>query len=76
MLDAIESLPEAALTIWRQCTKREFNLGIECDSKQHAGEFAIAPELLQRIAGVGGSLGITVCGNVKGDGPDRNGPAI
>jgi len=63
MLDAVESLPEDAIKMWRQCTKREFNIGIECDSKQHAGEFAIAPELLQRIAAVGGSLGITVYAN-------------
>lgn len=65
MLDAVESLPADMTALWQQCTQRDFNLGFQCDRQPHACEFAVAPELLQRIANLEARLCLTLYG---GDG--------
>jgi hypothetical protein len=68
MITVIESLPEPLPTVWRSCTRREFNIGYDCRAEPWAFSQVLSSELLRRIAAAGASLRVTLY-------PDRE-PAL
>jgi hypothetical protein len=60
MLDAIESLDPALLTVWQGCTRREFNIGYDCGDEPWAFNQALSSQVLGRIASAGSLLRITI----------------
>jgi len=66
MLNDLEELPTQLFDVWRRCTKREFNIGLDAA----AGRFEIAYDLtnqtLRRVAGLGASLTLTIYPRLRG----------
>ena len=60
MLDLIERLDAATASIWSNCTKREFNIGLQCGLEPHSIEYRLSTALMRRIVNAGGSVGITL----------------
>ncbi|QDT47643.1 hypothetical protein Pan258_16790 [Symmachiella dynata] len=60
MLDAIESLPDAARAIWDQCVTREFNPGYDCGAEPWGFNQGLSNETLRRMAAVGASFRFTL----------------
>ncbi len=56
----IESLPAAAAALWKKVRRREFNIGFDSGAKGPAFNIAIAPEIITRIAKLGGSIAVTI----------------
>jgi hypothetical protein len=54
----IERLPPAARRIWNGAIK-EFDVGYELRPSERFSRFALRPDTLQRIAGLGASLAVT-----------------
>jgi hypothetical protein len=57
---AIELLDEANRAAWLGCTQRDFNVGYDCGALPLSINLGISPELLGRVAAIGGSLQITL----------------
>lgn len=60
MIDAIESLSDAAQKIWAQCSKLEFNIGYDCGDEPWAFNQGLSNDVIKRIANCGTSLRITL----------------
>ena len=56
----IESLPAAAAALWKKVRRREFNIGFDSGAKGRAFNTAISPEIITRIAKLGGSIAVTI----------------
>lgn len=64
LLEVIESLDEKAAQDWRACSERIFDVGYDTGSTPWAFKQEISNATLRRIAGLGGSLKITLYGQV------------
>jgi len=60
MLDAVESLDAALLTVWQGCTRREFNIGYDCGDEPWAFNQSLSSQLLGRMASAGSLLRVTI----------------
>ena len=60
MVTVAESLQEPLRSVWKRCTRREFNIGYDCGDEPWAFNNGLSSELLGRMAAVGASLRITV----------------
>jgi hypothetical protein len=60
MLDAVESLDPALLTVWQRCTRREIDIGYDCGDEPWAFNQALSSQLLGRMASAGLLLRITI----------------
>ncbi len=60
MLESIESAPPPVKHIWDLCTLREFNIGYDSGDKPWAFNQGLTNQTLNRLAGVGASLRITI----------------
>jgi hypothetical protein len=60
MVAAIELLDEANRAVWFSCTQRDFNVGYDCGVLPLNVNLGISPELLHRVAAIGGSLQISL----------------
>ncbi len=60
MLAVVESLDPALRSVWRGCSRREFNIGYACGLQPWAFNQGMSAELLGRIAAVGAALRITL----------------
>ena len=60
LLDAIESLSEAARALWQRCSKREFDIGYDCGDDPWSFNQGISNETLRRMAACGAGLRITI----------------
>jgi hypothetical protein len=58
MLSIIEQLDKPTQQIWQSLTLREFNIGYGCGDEPWAQ--SLSNSLLQRVAAVGASLGVTL----------------
>jgi hypothetical protein len=56
----IESLPAAAAALWKKVRRREFNIGFDSGVQGPAFNTAIAPDVITRIAKLGGSIAVTI----------------
>ncbi len=60
MLDAIEALDEPSREAWRNCERREFNVGYDCGDEPWAFSHGFSCGLLRRMSEAGTSLRITL----------------
>jgi hypothetical protein len=60
MLDAIESLPGPARTLWKKCSLREFNIGYDCGDHPWAFNNGLSNGTLIRAGAAGATLRITL----------------
>jgi len=60
LLNAIESARGEAEVLWRECKKRELNIGYDCGDEPWAFNNGLSSALLARMAKVGVSLRITI----------------
>ncbi|MCH8045367.1 MAG: hypothetical protein IID44_16780 [Planctomycetes bacterium] len=56
ILTAIEALPTAAMKMWNECEKREFNVGYDCGDEPWAFNQGLSNETLRRMAQCGLTL--------------------
>ncbi|MBT9311443.1 hypothetical protein [Leptothoe kymatousa] len=69
MLAVIESLDRDSRAIWNSCTKREFDIGYECSQSSKPVQQNLSSQLLNRIATVNASLGITLYSTLTSEEP-------
>jgi len=61
LLDVLENLDEKSSMLLRSCETIEFNIGWQAgDERPAANSFTLEPELLARIAALGGRLATTI----------------
>jgi hypothetical protein len=53
MLDVIEALDAANASIWKNCTKCEFNIGFQCGIQPQSIEHRLSNALMRRIVDFG-----------------------
>ena len=57
----VEKLPPAGRRVWDRATKKSFDVGWDISGvRQWSSSFAIKPETLRRVAGLGATLSVTV----------------
>jgi hypothetical protein len=56
----IEKLSPAGRAAWQTCSMRRFDLGFESGVSGHPLCIDLDPETLKRVAGLGGSIGVTI----------------
>ncbi len=60
MVTVVESLSEPHVSVWRNCTLREFNIGYDCGAEPWAFNQGLSSELMGRMAAIGASLRFTL----------------
>ncbi len=56
----VERLSPKGRKIWDEAESRSFDIGIEASAGDPTVQFSVRPDLLQRIAALGGALAFTV----------------
>jgi hypothetical protein len=56
MVVVVEALAEPHKSVWRGCSRREFNIGYDCGDEPWAFNQGLSCDLLRRIAAIGASL--------------------
>jgi hypothetical protein len=62
LLDRIEDLDADARSVWRSCTKRVFNVGVQGGLQPRSIELGLSAGTIQRLAACDGELCVTVYG--------------
>jgi hypothetical protein len=60
LLDAVDSLTDAARAIWQRCSKREFNVGYDCGDEPWAFNQGLSNDVLRRMATCGATFRVTL----------------
>lgn len=63
--EMLETLSPAARQIWKQCTRREFDVGFTCGNTLKSYKTRIQASTLQRCAALGASVMLTVYPHVN-----------
>jgi hypothetical protein len=63
----IKSLPPKQAVIWKNCTFRRFNIGIQGGSEPHSTEFKVSAKAVSLLAEIRAELWITVYAPDKGE---------
>ena len=56
----LTSLPPQARRLWKNATRRDFNIGIQGGTEPRVFEFALQPETLKAVARLGARVVVTV----------------